>query len=83
MDTHSYAPGDVDWTKKIGGTVQSDQQYQFMDTVLDTKWTDGVLGNYTITRTVAADPKKGGTYIFTMTKTGPGLGADAKSVETP
>jgi len=75
-DRHHYSAAGVNWTGVQSSRVKA-QQYQFKDVVLNTEWTNGVLGTATITREVKTDPDPAGTYIFITSKTGPGTFSDS------
>ncbi|GAH83390.1 unnamed protein product, partial [marine sediment metagenome] len=80
-DTHYWLKSWVDWSTQTPGSKVAAQQYQFKDTVLNTDWTNGILGTATITREVANDP--GGSYTFTTSKNGTGAFSAATIPEKP
>jgi hypothetical protein len=70
FDFHEYPKAGVNFTgDPPHATYTASQKYEFMDTVKNTSWFTGNLGNATIERKVDV---AGDTYIFTTKKTGPG-----------
>lgn len=80
FDSHDYQSGWVDFSTGVTDYMESSQEYQFRDTVMNSSWDDGVLGTFTIKREVINDP--GGTYKFKTSKTGTG-GFSQFCTETP
>lgn len=80
-DTHDYQPAWVDFSTGVTDYMESDQDYQFRDTVLSTAWADGVLATFTVRREVSV--RAAGGYEFTTSKTGTGGFNESTLPEVP